>query len=164
MVRYETLMLVRPDVTNDEFSSLEGDFARIVEGVKGKLSAFDRWGKYRLAYPVQKNSYGVYALARFEVAPTAMQKLLDDLQLHFRIKANDVVMRHVNYRLATDAPQAYQRPDSLDTGSESRLDPSVRRFAKTIQQDAAPATTSSQSDEQEAGESSAATELATEEA
>lgn len=135
MVRYETLMLIRPDITGDEFSSLEGDFARLVDGVEGKLSAFDRWGKYRLCYPVQKNSYGVYALARFEVAPESMQKLLNDLQLHFKIKAHDVVMRHVNCRLADDAPQAYKRPDSLDTSSESRLDPSVRRFAKTIEQD-----------------------------
>ena len=138
MTRYETLMLLRPDVTRDEFSALEKDFARIIENVQGTFSSFDRWGKYELAYPVRKHAYGIYALARFEAAPAHMQELLHALQLHFRIKSGDIVMRHVHYALPEGAPTNYKRPEALDVSSESRLDPSVRRFARSIgQEDAA---------------------------
>ena len=62
MNRYETLLLIRPDVTGDEFSSLESAVERILSESGAKLVSFDRWGKYKLMYPVRKNNAGVIRL------------------------------------------------------------------------------------------------------
>ena len=65
--RYETLLLMSTDVTDDELSMIEKNFDLISSNAKGKVSRFDKWGKYRLAYPVNKSAYGVYVLVRFEL-------------------------------------------------------------------------------------------------
>jgi len=67
MLKYETLILSVPEATTDEANKMESQVNKIIEANKGKLISFDRWGKYRLAYPVKKNKYGVYFLTRFEI-------------------------------------------------------------------------------------------------
>lgn len=133
MNRYETLLLIRPDVTSDEFSSLEGSIEHLLSENGAKLATFDRWGKYKLMYPVRKNNYGIYALARYEVSDATKEKLLKDISTFFRIKCGDVVMRHVSRQLALNAPMTYKRPESLDHAGESRLDPSVKTFAHGLE-------------------------------
>lgn len=131
--RYETLLLIRPDVTNDEFSLLENSLERMISESGGKLVSFDRWGKYKLMYQVRKNTYGVYALTRFELADATKVKALKDLLTYLRVKCTDVVMRHVCRQLADEASLSYKKPDSLDSTSESRLDPSVKTFASGLE-------------------------------
>ena len=131
--RYETLLLIRPDVTNDEFSGLENSLERMISESGGKLISFDRWGKYKLMYPVRKNSYGMYALTRFELSDAAKTKTLKDLLTYLRIKCSDVVMRHVCRQLDENASLTYKKPESLDSTGESRLEPSVKTFASGLE-------------------------------
>lgn len=112
MVRYEALMLAVPEVTQDEAKNIESLISSVVSESGGSMITFDRWGKYRLAYPVQKNEYGVYYLARFDVED--VQKAIKGLSSLFTIKVNNVVMRHVLTALDSDASLLYQRPQSLE--------------------------------------------------
>jgi small subunit ribosomal protein S6 len=123
-LRYETLMLTVPEITQDESKALETIFDRTVQASKGAMVSFERWGKYRLAYPVNKNEYGVYFLARFEVTPAS--KLVDEIRTLFAIKLNDVVMRSVTTRLEEKDPLTYQRPKSLEEMPTSREGGSYR--------------------------------------
>ena len=112
MVRYETLVLTVPEITGDEAKHIEKELAQLVEKAKGALISFDRWGKYRLAYPVKKNEYGVYFLARFETeGASALPKEVANL---CKVKLNTVVMRDLTSRLADDESLVYQRPPSLE--------------------------------------------------
>ena len=65
MARYEILMLTIPEVTEDEIKGIDPQILGILRVAKGSLVSFERWGKYRLCYPVKKNEYGVYFLVRF---------------------------------------------------------------------------------------------------
>ncbi len=67
MLRYEALMLVIPEITHDEAKALESQVESVVKNGGGATLSFERWGKYRLAYPVKRNEYGIYFLVRFEV-------------------------------------------------------------------------------------------------
>ena len=116
--RYEALMLAIPELTKDETANLEKGFDGIVRGAKGTTISFERWGKYRLAFPIRKNDYGIYFLARFEIDEES--SVLDDLKTFFTIKANDVVMRDMITRLEPKASLAYQRPKSLEEVASSR--------------------------------------------
>jgi len=110
--RYETLILAVPEITQDETKNLETQLDRLIQAVKGGLLSFERWGKYKLIYPVRKNDYGVYFLVRFDV-PKATT-ILGDIRSLFTIKLNDVVMRSMDTRLDLKQSLEYQRPKSLE--------------------------------------------------
>ncbi len=113
--RYEALMLSVPEITKDEAKQLETELDKLITSAKGAVISFERWGKFKLTYPIQHNNYGVYFLIRFEV-PEPITKLLDEL---FRIKLNSFVMRHIISTVA-DGSLEYQRPKSLEEAPASR--------------------------------------------
>lgn len=112
MVRYEALMLAVPEITQDEAKNIESSINTVISEAGGSLISFDRWGKYRLAYPVQKNEYGVYFLARFDTKDA--QKMVKGLNSLFTIRLNTIVMRNVLTALDPKASLLYQRPQSLE--------------------------------------------------
>jgi small subunit ribosomal protein S6 len=119
MICYEALLLARPEITGDEAAAIEKSVDRMVKEVKGSLISFDRWGKYRLSYPIAKNEYGIYFLARFEIEITAAP-VLEELRTLFAVKFNDFIMRSMVTRLVGKNLE-YNRPMSLeDTPSSSR--------------------------------------------
>jgi small subunit ribosomal protein S6 len=114
MLRYEALLLARPDITKDETTKLEKELDAVFKNNKATTIAFDRWGKYRLAYPVRRNDYGVYFLARFEVNEENKKQLLDDIRSLIRLKQSDVVMREMISKLDATGSLVYSRPESLE--------------------------------------------------
>ncbi len=114
MLRYETLILTVPEITKDESDSLEKDFARLVKDHAAELISYERWGKYRLSYPVRKNEYGVYFLARFEREEKGVKALLDAIHTFFKIKRHEIIMRSMNSVLPSKGSLTYQRPQSLE--------------------------------------------------
>jgi ribosomal protein S6 len=114
MLRYETLFLAVPEITADETTALESAFDKVVHEAQAKVLSFERWGKYRLAYPVRKYDYGVYFLARFEVAPEHKDRLLEALRTLTAVRYGDIVMRSVIVRLDEKASLEYTRPESLE--------------------------------------------------
>lgn len=111
--RYEVLILTSPEITQDETKDLEAQFDKVVQAGKGSVLSFDRWGKYRLAYPVRKNDYGVYFLARFQL-PAKDAEIMQNVNNLFAIKWEQVVMRTVVTVLNANATLEYQRPRSLE--------------------------------------------------
>ena len=112
MIRYEILILTIPEITKDEASTLEFQVDKLINQVKGSLISFERWGKYRLAYPVRKNDYGVYFLVRFEIEDK--HSILKELNSLFAVKFSDIVMRNFVAKLAPDQSLEYQKPPSLE--------------------------------------------------
>ncbi|HVX00024.1 MAG TPA: 30S ribosomal protein S6 [Candidatus Babeliaceae bacterium] len=114
MLRYETLFLAVPEITADEATTLESQFEKVLKEKKGNSLSFERWGKYKLAYPVRKNDYGVYYLARFEIEPENTQTILDGLRTLMAVKYNELVMRYMICALDAQGSLTYQRPESLE--------------------------------------------------
>jgi small subunit ribosomal protein S6 len=113
MVRYEGLLLAAPHISEDEVKSLETSLDTIIQAKQGSTVSFERWGKYKLSYPVKKNEYGVYFLARFDV-PQSDAAIIKEMQLLFETKLNAILMRSMFTRLEEGTPLAYQRPKSLE--------------------------------------------------
>lgn len=113
MVRYEALILTIPEITQDEAKALETHVQGVATKDQATVVSFERWGKYRLAYPIEKNEYGVYFLARVE-STQQPDALLKDLQTLFAVKLNDMVMRSMISALNPADSLVYQRPPSLE--------------------------------------------------
>lgn len=110
--QYEALLLTVPEITKDEEKSIEKDVSRFVVQDKGSVISFERWGKFKLAYPVKKNEYGVYFLIRFEVP--AGSTVLEEVRTFFAVKLHNIVMRNVFSKLDPRRPFTYNRPKSLE--------------------------------------------------
>ena len=106
-------MLTIPEVTEDEIKGIESQLQGVLRGAKGTLVSFERWGKYRLCYPVKKNEYGVYFLVRFELPVEAMN-VLDELKALINVKFYDIIMRSMFSVLDPKQSLVYQRPTSLE--------------------------------------------------
>jgi small subunit ribosomal protein S6 len=119
MFRYETLILTIPEITKDESATLEFQVDKLVTKFKGSIISFERWGKYRLAYPVRKNDYGVYFLVRFEVEDN--KTIVTDLNTLFVVKFSDIVMRNLVTRLDPNKPLEYQKPPSVEDAPKRNM-------------------------------------------
>lgn len=108
--RYEALMLTVPEITADEAKTIEQQFDRLIADKKGSMVSFEKWGKYRLAYPVKKNEYGVYFLARFEAQPT----LVNEVKNLLEVKLHEIIMRSIMTKLEANQSLVYHRPQSLE--------------------------------------------------
>ncbi|NBV40822.1 30S ribosomal protein S6 [bacterium] len=114
MLRYEVLFLTVPEITSSETDAVKDYFSKSIRDVKGTMLAFDRWGKYRLSYPVNKNDYGVYFLLRLDVAQEQRDALLEAINSAFTFKFNNLIVKNVVTRLADNEPAEYKRPESLE--------------------------------------------------
>lgn len=112
--RYESLLLTIPEMTNDEAAELERSLEKKLQESKSKLVAFDRWGKYLLAYPVKGNEYGLYFLARFDIPEDKKNDIVKELHGLFDLKFNATIMRYIICNVPNEAPLVYKRPQSLD--------------------------------------------------
>lgn len=119
---YETLLLTHTNVTEDELAAIEKHFDSIASKGEGKLATFDKWGKYLLAYPVKKNSYGLFALARYSIDQKHVTSLIQEIESFLKIKCNDIVLRHATVRLEGDSAEGYQKPDSLQAAETNNFD------------------------------------------
>jgi len=118
MFRYEVLFLTVPEITKDESEAIKAHFTKVIRTHKGTMLSFDRWGKYRLAYPVGKNEYGVYFLTRFEVEKDQKEALLAEVKNIFVFKFNTLIPKHIIERLNPAASLEYRRPESLEDNPE----------------------------------------------
>ena len=126
MLRYETLILAHPQLTADELGTLESFFDKVTNDFKGKLISFDKWGKYLLTYPVKRNDYGIYILVRYDVPEDKVTKFSDEVSTFFKIKCNEIVMRHVVVKLDPKAPLNYKFPEPITTGKTGNLDSFIK--------------------------------------
>lgn len=128
MIRYETLMLARTEITNDELNSIESRFEELAKQGGGSVVNFDKWGKHRLAYAVEKHAYGVYILVRFDLNAhnEKLSTTLQDVETFMRVKCNEIIMRHVTVRLDAKAPAVYARPEAVDSARASNIDAIIK--------------------------------------
>lgn len=127
MIRhYETLMLARTESTHDELSNIEKHFDKTLSQAKGTLSTVDNWGKFQLAYPIKKNSYGIYLLLRYQIPQESATQVLADLDSFIKIKCNELVLRHVTLKLDPKAASSYQKPESIESSKAGNIDSFIK--------------------------------------
>jgi ribosomal protein S6 len=115
VARYEILVLTVPEITADETSMLESQLHSAISQLKGEVLSFERWGKYKLAYQVRKNDYGVYFLSRFDLPKNEQLGVaMEEIRRLLAVKYHDIVMRFVFGALDPKASLEYKRPESLE--------------------------------------------------
>ncbi len=66
--QYETVLIFSVKNSEDEAKNLLQRFKSMIEE-NGTLDSVDEWGKRRLAYPINDETEGYYALVNYTAAP-----------------------------------------------------------------------------------------------
>jgi len=90
---YEMVLVISPEVAEEEFEATIDDLSRFITGRGGAISDIERWGKRRLAYPIMRFVEGNYILARFKLKPEFGKELEADLRI------SEKLLRHLLIRL-----------------------------------------------------------------
>jgi small subunit ribosomal protein S6 len=94
MRRYETIIIVRPNVTEDEIDAIVSRSTSIIEGDEGTVIRIDKWGLKKLAYLIKKESQGYYIYIDYAGVPASVT----EMERIFRI--DDKVLKYLTVKLA----------------------------------------------------------------
>ncbi len=97
MRRYETIVIVDSDLSEDDRTSLFNRVKEIISQQEGVLIEEDLWGAKKLAYPIKKKPRGFYA--RFDYC--GMGPVVDEMERFFRI--DDRAMKYLTVQLEEEA-------------------------------------------------------------
>ncbi|WNG35651.1 30S ribosomal protein S6 [Archangium violaceum] len=93
---YETIFLVKPDLTDDNVDKLKERVRGIVNREGGKVIRFTVWGKKKTLYPIAKQPRAIYIHANF----LGNTKLVAEIERNLRIY--DEVTRYLSVKLADE--------------------------------------------------------------
>ncbi|MFV0406403.1 MAG: 30S ribosomal protein S6 [Propioniciclava sp.] len=91
MRSYEIMVIVHPDVDDRQ---VEGVVEKPLEGLKtagGTVDNVDIWGRRRLAYEIQKQSEGIYAVVNVTAEPADVKELDRQYTLNEQIMRTKVI-------------------------------------------------------------------------
>jgi small subunit ribosomal protein S6 len=94
---YESVVIINAALEDAQIDSL---IARIEEFIKsngGTIHGIEKWGRKRLAYPIQKSKSGYYGIFRFE----AKRDLISPLERIYRLDEN--IIRYLTIALDKSA-------------------------------------------------------------
>jgi small subunit ribosomal protein S6 len=79
---YEVMIILDPSLEERTIAPSLDTFLNVVKKDGGTVEKVDIWGKRRLAYEIDKNSEGIYAVIDLQAAPAAVQELDRQLNLN----------------------------------------------------------------------------------
>ncbi len=95
MRRYETVVILMPEVGDDERASMEKRWTDIIAQFKGELIKMDDWGQKKLAYDIKKESRGHYLFLDY---CTTGADLIKELERVFRLEDN--VLKYMTVKVS----------------------------------------------------------------
>ena len=92
MNNYEVLYILNSEQDDETVAAQVDKFSALVATNGGEVLKVDKWGRRRLAYPIQFKNEGYYVLMNIKSGP----ELPAELERNFRI--SDEVMRYIVVR------------------------------------------------------------------
>ncbi len=68
MAKYETMLVTSANLDEEASTALVNKFKSMIEA-NGTIDSVDEWGKKHLAYPINKETEGVYTVIKFTSNP-----------------------------------------------------------------------------------------------
>ncbi len=107
---YETLFLVKPDLSDENVDKIKDRVRSIVDREGGKMIRFTVWGKKKLSYPIEKQNRAIYVHAHY----LGGSALVAEVERNLRIL--DEVPRYLSTRIADGID-----PDTRETLEDVKL-------------------------------------------
>jgi len=85
--KYETLYLVRPDISPDDLLTIQNRVEQSVAGNGGEMIKSEKWAERDLAYRIENYTRGTYYIAVYAADP----KAVTDIERYFNLSKNNVL-------------------------------------------------------------------------
>lgn len=105
---YETLYIINPDLSDDEYRDVIAKMNNLIEKEKGVVTRVEEWGKRTLAYEVKKFDKGSYVLLQYCGESGIVEQLKREMSL------DDRVIKFQSIKLSDHAD-----PESLKAAGEA---------------------------------------------
>jgi small subunit ribosomal protein S6 len=115
MAKYELMVIVRPDMAEEETGKLVTQMESITAATGGKVEKVERMGRRRLAYRVHKQREGIYVRLDFEGDGATVHelerrlKVMDSVLKFMTIRVDDMIQRAAKFK-ARLARQETRKP------------------------------------------------------
>ncbi|MDO9041024.1 MAG: 30S ribosomal protein S6 [Desulfocapsaceae bacterium] len=116
MRRYETIYILRPNLSEEEINTIIDNTNAIILSEGGTIIHLDRWGLRKLAYPIKKESQGTYVLCDYATEPAAV------LELERKFRIDDSVLKYMTVKLADNI--------TAEKIEQAKVDIATRKAAK----------------------------------
>ncbi|MPY74538.1 MAG: 30S ribosomal protein S6 [Alphaproteobacteria bacterium] len=93
MSLYESVFIVRQDVTAAQVDALADSFAKIVDDTGGTVQRREYWGLRSLSFRIKKNRKGHYVLFNLDAPPASIQEMERNMHI------NEDVLRYMTVRV-----------------------------------------------------------------
>ena len=87
MNNYESVFILKSALDKEAEEKLVDDIKQVVTKNKGSIAQMQSWGKRKLAYPIKKQTEGIYYLLEFQLEAARMAKVENTYKL------NDSIIR-----------------------------------------------------------------------
>ena len=92
---YELVYIVSPEVADEALEVVVNNISQFITGKEGVIDGVDKWGKKRLAYPINHFIEGNYVLTRFKMSPARCKELDANLRI------SEEIIRHLLIRVGS---------------------------------------------------------------
>jgi small subunit ribosomal protein S6 len=75
MAHYESMVLLKPSLTDEEVNGMTEKLNGLIARLGGKVTQVASWGKKKLAYEIDKEKKAVYLIFRFDGGGTLVREL-----------------------------------------------------------------------------------------
>ena len=110
---YESVAIINAALEDDQIENTISRVLEVITSHGGEIIEVDKWGRKRLAYPIQKAKSGYYAVIRFN-APT---ELISILERNFRL--DETIIRYLTITLDKFALNAIAKQKEMVKAAES---------------------------------------------
>jgi len=86
---YELVLIIKPDVAEEALEATLDNLGKYITETGGTVSNIDRWGKKKLAYPINHFLEGQYVLTQFKMNPASGK------QMEANIRISEDILRHL---------------------------------------------------------------------
>ena len=104
---YDIVVLLTPDLSEDEAAKVTADYRKILTDGGAELVRDESWGRRRMAYPIGRKREAVYHLFVAKAQPALVA------EMERRMRLSDQVLRHLAVRSDEETKRAAKMAERI---------------------------------------------------
>jgi small subunit ribosomal protein S6 len=89
---YEVALIIRPELEDEAQEEIIERLSQILTATEGQVENVEKWGRRRLAYPINKVNEGYYYFIQGKFSPSVLPELERNIRL------SESILRHMVLR------------------------------------------------------------------
>ncbi|MCC8416973.1 MAG: 30S ribosomal protein S6 [Rickettsia endosymbiont of Bryobia graminum] len=117
---YESVFIIRQDISSADVDKITDDFTKIVKDNNGEVIKTEYWGLRNLAYKINNNKKGHYVLLGIK----ADAALINEMDRKMKLSENIIRFQNIKVDIISSEPSAILK-SSKNSKSEGTVDVTI---------------------------------------